>query len=381
MIKRERYEAELLKSLNSMPVTTLLGPRQCGKTTIARSIWEKMGGTYLDLDKRSDRMRLSRPETFLGSLSGLVVIDEVQREPSLMEVLRPLADRTGRPATFLLLGSASPALVRGASESLAGRTGFVDLHGFDVEEVRSSCTDKLWFRGGFPRAFLADYDRDSSDWLEAFTRTLVERDLPMLGSFETSASMRRLWTMLASTQGQVLNCSNLGRSLSLSYKTVQKYLDLLEGAFMIRRLPPWFENTGKRLVKSPKVYIRDSGILHNFLQIDSLYQLKGHIVSGASWEGFVLEQFFSFNGNRNCYFWGTHQGGEIDLVFIRRGNRYGIEVKLSDAPGVTKSMRIALKDLGLRHIWVLYPGKEKYPLDSRITAWPVDEIQHLPING
>jgi len=381
MIIRQRYEEQLTRSLKRMPVTTLLGPRQCGKTTIARSISAKLGGTYLDLEKRSDRIRLSSPEAFLGSLPGLVVIDEVQREPSLMEVLRPLADRTDNPATFLLLGSASPILIRGASESLAGRTGFVDLHGFDVEEVGAPCMEKLWFRGGFPRAFLADSDRDSSDWLEAFTRTFVERDLPMLGNFETASSMRRLWMMLASIQGQVLNSSQLGRSLSLSYKTVQKYLDLLEGAFMIRRLPPWFENTGKRLVKSPKVYIRDTGILHSFLQIDSLYQLKGHIVSGASWEGFVIEQFFSFYGNRNCYFWGTHQGGEIDLVFIRKGRRYGIEVKLSDAPGVTKSMKIAQNDLDLKHIWVLYPGKEKFPLDNRITAWPVAEIQNLPIKS
>lgn len=363
-----------------MPVTTLLGPRQCGKTTLARAIWEKLGGTFLDLEKRSDRIRLSSPEAFLGSLSGLVVIDEIQREPSLMEVLRPLADRTDSHAAFLLLGSASPALIRGASESLAGRTGFVDLHGFDVEEVESSCVEKLWYRGGFPRSFLADSDKDSSDWLEAFTRTLIERDLPMLGRFETAASMRRLWTMLASIQGQVLNCSHLGRSLSISYKTVQKYLDLLEGAFMIRRVPPWFENTGKRLVKSPKVYIRDSGILHNFLQIDSLFQLKGHIVSGASWEGFALEQFFSFHGNRNCYFWGTHQGGEMDLVVIRKGNRYGVEVKLSETPGVTRSMRIALSDLGLKHIWIIYPGKEKYPLDRFITAWPVGEISSLPLS-
>lgn len=381
MIRRARYEEKLLESLRRMPVTTLLGPRQCGKTTLARSIWEKLGGTYLDLEKRSDRNRLSNPETFLGALSGLVVIDEVQREPSLMEVLRPLADRTGNPAAFLLLGSASPALIRGASESLAGRTGFVDLHGFDIEEVKTECTEKLWYRGGFPRSFLAESDRNASDWLEAFTRTLVERDLPMLGSFDTAASMRRLWTMLASIHGQVLNCSHLGRSLSLSYKTVQKYLDLLEGAFMIRRIPPWFENTRKRLVRSPKVYIRDSGILHNFLQIDSLFQLKGHIVSGASWEGFVLEQFFSFHGNRNCYFWGTHQGGEMDLVVIRKGDRYGIEVKLSEAPGITKSMQIALSDLGMKHIYVIYPGKEMYPLSNSITAWPVHEISSLPVSS
>lgn len=361
-----------------MPVTTLLGPRQCGKTTLARKLCEKHGGTYLDLERRSDRIRLSNPEAFLGSLNGLVVIDEVQGMPLLMEVLRPLADRDDRPATFLLLGSASPSLLKGTSETLAGRTGFVDLHGFDVEEVGEAGLERLWFRGGFPRSFLADDDRTSGMWLEAFARTFIERDLPYLGDFQSASLMRRLWTMLASLQGQVFNSSQMGTSLSVSYKTVQRYLDLLEGAFMIRRLQPWYENSGKRLVKSPKLYIRDSGILHSFLQIDSLYQLKGHIVSGASWEGFTLEQFFRFHGSRNCYFWRTHQGAEIDLVCIRNGLRYGIEVKLSETPGVTRSMRIAKNELGLHHVWVLYPGKNSFPMDEGITAWPVEAIRTLP---
>lgn len=380
MINRPRYLEALEELLRLMPVTTLLGPRQCGKTTIARMLCEKHGGTYLDLERRSDRVRLSNPEAFLGSLNGLVVIDEVQKSPSLMEVLRPLADRGERPATFLLLGSASPTLLKGTSETLAGRTGFVDLHGFDVEEVGPEHLENLWFRGGFPRSFLADDDRTSGMWLEAFARMLIERDLPALGDFQSASLMRRLWMMLASLQGQVLNCSQLGTSLSVSYKTVQRYLDLLEGAFMIRRLPPWYENSGKRLVKSPKLYIRDSGILHNFLQIDSLYQLKGHIVSGASWEGFALEQFFRFHGSRNCYFWGTHQGAEIDLVCIRNGLRFGIEVKLSEAPDVTRSMRIAKKELGLKHLWVLYPGKNFFPLDEDVTAWPVEAIRSMPLS-
>lgn len=215
-------------------------------------------------------------------------------------------------------------------------------------------------------------------WLESFSRTFIERDLPSLGDFQSASLMRRLWTMLASLQGQVLNSSQLGTSLSVSYKTVQRYLDLLEGAFMVRRLQPWYENSRKRLVKSPKIYIRDSGILHSFLQIDSLYQLKGHIVSGASWEGFVLEQFFRFHGSRNCFFWGTHQGAEIDLVCIRNGLRFGIEVKLSEAPGVTRSMRIAADELGLRHVWVLYPGKYAFQMDERVTAWPLEAIRTLP---
>ncbi len=378
MINRPGYLSALEESLRLMPVTTLLGPRQCGKTTLARRLCEKHGGTYLDLERRSDRARLSNPEAFLGALSGLVVIDEIQSMPSLMEVLRPLADREHRPATFLILGSSSLSLLRESAETLAGRTGFIDLQGFDIEEVGTAEIERLWFRGGFPRSFLADDDRDSGMWLESFSRTFIERDLPSLGDFQSASLMRRLWTMLASLQGQVLNSSQLGTSLSVSYKTVQRYLDLLEGAFMVRRLQPWYENSRKRLVKSPKIYIRDSGILHSFLQIDSLYQLKGHIVSGASWEGFVLEQFFRFHGSRNCFFWGTHQGAEIDLVCIRNGLRFGIEVKLSEAPGVTRSMRIAVDELGLRHVWVLYPGKYAFQMDERVTAWPLEAIRTLP---
>lgn len=378
MINRPGYLSALEESLRLMPVTTLLGPRQCGKTTLARRLCEKHGGTYLDLERRSDRSRLSNPEAFLGALSGLVVIDEIQSMPSLMEVLRPLADREHRPATFLILGSSSLSLLRESAETLAGRTGFVDLQGFDIEEVGTAELERLWFRGGFPRSFLADDDRDSGMWLESFSRTFIERDLPSLGDFQSASLMRRLWTMLASLQGQVLNSSQLGTSLSVSYKTVQRYLDLLEGAFMVRRLQPWYENSRKRLVKSPKIYIRDSGILHSFLQIDSLYQLKGHIVSGASWEGFALEQFFRFHGSRNCFFWGTHQGAEIDLVCIRNGLRFGIEVKLSEAPGVTRSMRIAADELGLRHVWVLYPGKYAFQMDERVTAWPLEAIRTLP---
>lgn len=379
MIDRVRYENRLLTSLERSPVTTLLGPRQCGKTTLARKICARMGGTFLDLERRADQARLQNPELFLGSLSGLVVLDEVQRMPSLLEVIRPLSDREDRPATFLLLGSASPKLIKNTSETLAGRTEFVDLSGFDLEEVGGSNIEKLWFRGGFPKAYLADDDVSAIAWLEGFTRTFLERDLPQLGHFAGPAVMRKLWMMLASIQGQILNYSSLGRSMALSYKTIQNYLNILEGAFMIRRILPWFSNTGKRLVKSPKIYIRDSGILHNLLQIESPYTLKGNITAGASWEGFALEQFFAVFGNRNCYFWSTHQGAEIDLLLIRNGRFYGIEVKLSEVPKVTRSMRIASEELDLEHIWVLYPGYAVYPLDNSITAWPLSDIQSLPL--
>lgn len=378
MIDRKRYENQLLLALKRSPVTTLLGPRQCGKTTLAREVWNQMGGTYLDLERRRDRARFENPEMFLEALSGLVVIDEVQRIPSLLEVIRPLSDREGSPATFLLLGSASPDIVKGASESLAGRTEFVDLAGFDLTEVGSSNIEKLWFRGGFPRAFLAEDDESSMVWLENFARTFLERDLSQLESSADSATFRKLWMMIASMQAQILNYSSLGRSMALSYKTIQKYLDILEGAFMIRRIQPWFRNTKKRLVKSPKIYIRDSGILHNLLEIESPYFLRGHIISGASWEGFVLEQFFALYGSRNCYFWSTHQGAELDLLVRRKGGAYGIEIKLSEAPKVTRSMRIALKELSLKHIWLIYPGDEMYPLEQNITACPLSAIDSLP---
>ena len=378
MIDRNRYENKLLLALKRSPVTTLLGPRQCGKTTLARGVWNKMGGTYLDLERRSDRARLENPELFLEALSGLVVIDEIQRIPSLLEIIRPLSDREDKPATFLLLGSASPDIVKGASESLAGRTEFVDLAGFDLTEVGSPNIETLWFRGGFPRAFLAEDDGSSMVWLENFTRTFLERDLTQLESSADSATFRKLWMMIASMQAQILNYSSLGRSMALSYKTIQKYLDILEGAFMIRRLQPWFSNTRKRLVKSPKIYIRDSGILHSLLEIETPYFLRGHIIAGASWEGFVLEQLFALFGSRNCYFWSTHQGAELDLLVRRKGGNYGIEIKLSEAPKVTRSMRIALKELSLNHIWVIYPGDERYPLERNITACPLSAIDSLP---
>ena len=358
---------------------TLLGPRQSGKTTLARSIWEKLGGTYLDLDLRSDQARLANPESFLGSLTGLVVIDEVQRDPGLLQVLRPLADRKDRPATFLLLGSASPEIVKGASETLAGRTEFVDLSGFDLGEVGISSLERLWFRGGFPRSFLAESDEASSSWLEGFTRTFLERDLPQLGYFTGAAVIRRLWTMIASVHGQPVNFSALGRSMGLNYKTIQQYVDILEGAFMVRVLPPWFSNTRKRLVKSARIYVRDSGVLHNLLQIDSLYALRGHAVAGASWEGFALEQLFSIFGSRNCHFWSTHQGAEIDLLALRGGKSYGFEIKLAEAPRVTRSMRIAVEELELAHLWVIYPGANPFPLDATITAWPLSQIPELPV--
>ena len=337
-----------------------------------------MGGTYLDLERRSDRARLENPELFLETLSGLVVIDEIQKMASLMEVIRPLSDREGRTATFLLLGSASPDIIKGASETLAGRTEFIDLAGFDLTEVGNSNIGTLWFRGGFPRAFLAEDNESSMIWLEDFTRTFLERDLAQLESSADSATFRKLWMMIASMQSQVLNYSSLGRSMALSYKTIQKYLNILEGAFMIRRIQPWFSNTRKRLVKSPKVYIRDSGILHDLLQVESPYILRGHIIAGASWEGFVLEQFFALYGSRNCYFWSTHQGAELDLLVLRKGGAYGIEIKLSESPTVTRSMRIALKELSLKHMWVIYPGDQKYPLEQNISACPLSALDSLP---
>ena len=374
MIERSEYKNRLLKAVNRSPVTILLGPRQCGKTTLAREIWKKLGGTYLDLDTTGDITRLQNPELFLKSLKGLVVIDEIQQMPSLFRILRPLADRYEIPARFLLLGSASPEIIRGVSETLAGRAEFIDLSGFNLGEIGISETEKLWFRGGFPRSFLSGDDDSSRVWLENFIRTFLERDLPQLGFPVNPVEMRRFWMMLASGQGQIVNNSSLARSMGRSYKTIQKHLDVFEGAYMIRRLRPWFNNTKKRLVKSSKVFIRDSGILHNLLHIDSIYALKGHSIAGFSWEGFVLEQFFDRFGSRNCYFWETHQGASIDLLFFRKGLRYGLEVKMNEAPGITKSMRIAMHDLQLQHLWVIYPGSESFIMDSKITALPLSDL-------
>ncbi len=377
MIPRPEPFSQIEASFRVHPVTALLGPRQCGKTTLARFIAEKSLSTFFDLENPVDLQRLSAPMQALNELSGLVVVDEVQRKPELFELLRVLVDRPNQNTRFLLLGSASLNLIKGVSESLAGRIGFVDLGGFQLWEAGAEYLDRLWIRGGFPKAFLADSDESSIQWRESFIRTFLERDIPQLGITIAAETLRRFWTMVAHYHGQVWNAAEFARSLGTSENTARRYLDILSGAYMIRVLPPWFENLKKRQVKAPKIYIRDTGLLHSLLQISTLTDLQGHPKIGASWEGFALEQIIGAFQTRDAYFWATHAGAELDCMIIQKGKRHGFEFKYADAPGRTRSMQIAIENLGLEHMWVIYPGKQKYKLDSKITVIPLEEIQQL----
>jgi len=367
---REAYEVH--------PAVAIEGPRQGGKSTLARAIAATAGAvTFFDLESPADLQRLETPEQTLRPLRGLVVIDEAQRMPSLFPVLRVLLDRPEVPATFLLTGSASPELIRGLSESLAGRIGIVDLAGFDLGEVGVEALRPLWLRGGFPRSFLAADDRASLNWRLDFVRTFLERDIPQLGISIPAATLRRFWTMIAHYHGQTWNGAEFARSLGADEKTARRYLDILAGAYMVRILVPWFENLGKRQVKAPKIYVRDTGLLHALHGIGTFEELQGHPKLGASWEGFVIEQLIALLDTRDTYYWGTHGGAELDFMTVVRGRRHGFEVKYADAPGSTKSMHSALADLGLEHLWVIYPGKDRYDIGEKITVVPAREIPTL----
>jgi len=374
MIERPRVYGQLKTALEENPIAVLLGPRQCGKTTLARHLAEETRATIFDLERAADRAKLRNPELVLGSLEGLVVLDEVQRLPELFTVLRPLADRPKAKTKFLLLGSASPALVKGVSESLAGRAGFVDLGGFELGDVGAAKQNRLWLRGGLPRSFLAKDESTSLDWRQDFIRTFLERDMPQLGIRIPSATLLRFWTMVAHYHGQVWNGAELARALALSEKTVRSYLDLLTGAFVLRQLPPWFENLGKRQYKAPKVYVRDSGLLHALLSIEDTLELAGHPKHGASWEGFALEQVLSVADSRQAFYWGTHSGAELDLMLMLGGKRYGVEFKCADAPVMTKSLHIALEDLKLERAWIVYPGTENYPVHEKVRVCPLRDV-------
>jgi predicted AAA+ superfamily ATPase len=355
-------------------VATLLGPRQCGKTTLARLLAAEQGAQYFDLEHPADVRRLEQPMTALEPLRDLVVIDEIQRQPSLFPILRVLADRRPLPARFLVLGSASPDLIHSTSESLAGRVGFVEMSGFTLDEVGLPAQRQLWWRGGFPLSFLAEHDEASRQWRDNFMRTFLERDLRAFGVQIPAMALRRLWTMLAHYHGQVGNASEIARSLGVSPPTVRHHLDILAGAFMLRLLPPWFENVGKRQVKSPKVYVRDTGLLHELLGLDSFARLEAHPKLGASWEGFVLETILGVTGDRQAYFWATHGGHELDVLLLWRGQRVGVEIKYADAPAVTKSMRVALTDLRLDRLFLVYPGTQSYRIDERIETLALDNV-------
>ena len=367
----------LERRLRANPAVLLLGPRQCGKTTLARDFTHGRRVERFDLERPDDWQRLAQPLTTLEPLRGLVVIDEAQLMPELFPVLRVLTDRRPLPARFLLLGSASPDLTTHVSESLAGRVARLDMGGFELNEAGAARDRRLWWRGGFPRSYLARTEADSHEWRRDFIDTFLERDLRRFGVQIPAAALRRFWNMVAHYHGQVWNASEIGRSLGEAHTTVKRHLDILTGAFVMRQLPPWFENVGKRQVKSPKVYLRDSGVLHALLGIDSFAALERHPKLGASWEGFALEEVLRVTGDRDAYFWSTHAGAELDLLVFHRGRRYGFEFKYADAPTLTKSMHIAKADLALDHLVVVAPGTRNYPLApwadvvglSELRAW------------
>jgi len=378
MIERQTALKRIQQSFRVHPAVAIEGPRQCGKTTLAHAFVRKEKQcSFFDLEKAVDRRKLDTPEQALGGLRGLVVIDEIQRQPELFEVLRVLLDRPKTPARFLLLGSASPTLIRGVSESLAGRVGLMNLGGFDLREIGTENLQQLWLRGGFPRSYLTDDEEASTEWRESFLQTFLERDMPQFGINIPAETLRRFWTMIAHYHGQVWNAAEFARALGANEATARRYLDILAGAFMVRVLPPWFENMKKRQVKAPKIYVRDSGLMHTLQTIHSANDLAGHPKRGASWEGFVIEQMLACLDMRSAYFWGTHAGAELDLLVTVRGKRYGFECKYADAPGSTRSMHVALQDLNLAHLWVIYPGIERYVLDERITVVPAHKIPTL----
>lgn len=376
MIERSRWLAEVRAALRRSRIVALLGPRQAGKTTLARQVVPPDSGRYFDLEDPVSLARLAEPMTALAPLRGTVVIDEVQRRPDLFPVLRVLADRRPLRARFLLLGSASPDLLRQSSESLAGRIETITLGGFALDELGadSASLRRLWRRGGFPRSYLARSEHASFLWRREFLRTYLERDLPPLGVAVAAPTLLRFWTMLAHYHGGIWNAADAARSLGVSEPTARRYLDLLAGLYLVRQLQPWHENLKKRQVKAPKIYLRDSGLLHALLGLASESEIQRHPKLGSSWEGFAIEQTLHAVRPDAAYFWGTHGGAELDLLLMVRGKRYGVEIKSQDAPRLTPSMRSALDDLRLDHLTVLYPGDLRYELERRVTVAPLAEL-------
>ncbi len=366
MIQRKEYIQKIQTSLDRAKITALLGPRQCGKTTLAREISAFKNSHFLDMESPVDRAKLQNPELYLKSLEGLVIIDEIQLYPELFSILRVVSDKKNRNGSFLILGSASPELVKNASESLAGRVEFIDLQGFNLLETGSDTLNKLWLRGGFPLSFLAGDDIDSAAWREGFVRTFLQRDIPQLGINIPSETLRRFWTMLAHSHGQILNKTQLAGSMGISHTTIQSYIDILTATYMIRPLQPWFANMKKRQVKSPKIYFTDTGLLHHLLGIQNRDELYSHPKLGTSWESFSMEQIIRTYPVRSPYFWSTYSGAEIDLLIMEGNKRIGIEFKMTETPKTTKSMYSAIEDLDLDRIYVIYPGKESYPIHEKI---------------
>ncbi len=374
MIERN-LDTELVRhALRRSPVVALLGPRQCGKTTLARTFVAPDSLNYFDLEDPASLARLDEPDTALRSLKKLVVVDEVQRRPELFPVLRVLADRRPLPARFLILGSVSPDLLRQSSETLAGRLETLPLEGFRLADLGASAQGRHWLRGGFPRAYTPRSEADSLAWRRQFLQTFIERDLPQLGIRIPAAAVRRFWNMLAHYHGQTWNAAELARALAVNESTVRHYLDLLTGVFMVRQLQPWHENLGKRQVKAPKVYVRDSGLLHALLGITNQRDLEHHPKVGASWEGYAVEEILKALQPDEAYYWATYNRAELDLLLFKKGRRIGIECKRTDAPTLTPSMRIALSDLKLDHLYVAYPGRKAYKLAGNVEVIPLAKL-------
>ena len=374
MIDRSRIRQAVRTALGRSRAVVLVGPRQSGKSTLARGFLSREHSNYFDLEDPAAQRGLAEPMTALRELCGLVVIDEVQHAPELFRVLRVLIDRDDRPGQYLLLGSASPALLRQTSESLLGRVEVVEIGGFDLGEVGASNASRLWLRGGFPPAYAAANDVDAGVWSSNAIARFVQSDLPQFGVNVAVPTMMRLWAMLAHLHGQIWNAADPARSLGVSEPTVRRYLDWLTQGFMVRQLQPWYENLAKRQVKAPKVYLRDTGHLHALLGIRGEAELHRHPRLGASWEGFVLEQVLRLAQPDEAYFWATHTGAELDLLLFKHGQRVGVEIKRTDAPALTRSMHVALADLKLDRLLVLYPGERRYRLAPKVEAVPAARV-------
>lgn len=374
MIPRTALLQTVQRALERSRAVALIGARQCGKTTLARQLVSPNSVNYFDLEDPFSLARLDQPMNTLQELRGLVVIDEIQRRPGLFPVLRVLCDRDPLPARFLILGSASPSLLRQSSESLAGRVTTIQMSGFSLGELGITSQAQHWRRGGFPLSFLAASEEESLDWRKDFILTFLERDMPQFGFNIPATSLFRFWNVLAHYHGQVWNTTEAARTLNIGATTARRYLDLLQDLFMVRQLQPWHANLGKRQVKSPKIYIRDTGLLHYLLGIHSKQELGLHPRIGASWEGYVIEETIKAVAPEEAYFWATHSGAELDLLLIKNGQRIGVECKRMDAPRLTPSMSIALQDLQLDRLVVLYPGPHPYQLDEKIKVLPLANL-------
>jgi len=372
-MKTRIIEKKLLDTVNNFPATGIIGPRQVGKTTIAKQLLKKIEKetVYIDVENPRDRVKLSDPVLFFeNNMDKCIIIDEIQLMPELFSVLRPMIDMKREPGRFIILGSASPVLLRQSSQSLAGRIAYIELSGFNLLELETESQNKLWLKGGFPDAFLSKDNDIWQQWMDNFIRTYINTDLPILGLDINRNSIRNLWTMLSHVNAQVVNYSNIARSLSVSSTTLKKYIDFLENAFLIRQLQPFYPNIKKRIVKAPKVYLRDTGILHNLLNIKSPNELEGNPLKGNSWEGYVIEQVLQIAGSSHeSYFYRTHQGAECDLVLTKSSEPlYAIEIKLSAAPSLTRGNKIAFQDIGAAKNYIIVPESEEYQISENITV-------------